>query len=142
MRNYCDRRTHQGANVRAMKTPQEAGQAIREARETLGMTKRAAARAAGISESRWRQIESGVQLKNGVEQPAVTKPETLLQIAKAVGLDPAELLEPNELDPLLTPLAAALDKGEVIDVSEFSERERDMIEAFLSGLKTGRSGRV
>lgn len=142
MRNPCEESAKIGANVAAVKTPQEAGRVIREARENLGLTKRAAARAAGISESRWRQIESGVQKKNGREQSAVTKPETLLAIAKAVGIEPSELLEPHELSPLLTPLVAALDKGEVIDVSDFSENERRLIEAFLAGLRASRKVRV
>lgn len=69
------------------------GRLIEQARVAAGMTKRGAAKAAGISEGRWRQIVSGIQRAGGVDLPVTTKPETLTSMANAVGADPRRVLE-------------------------------------------------
>lgn len=51
------------------------------------VTKRAAARLAGISEGRWRQITTGYQKQGAIRVPANPKRETVISMAKAVGAD-------------------------------------------------------
>jgi hypothetical protein len=65
-------------------TPDE----IEAARKSLGLSKRAAAKRAGISEGRWRQITVGHMRVGGVEVPVNTKPETLEAMARAVSGEP------------------------------------------------------
>lgn len=67
-----------------------AGAAIQQARGTLSI--RAAAQRAGISEARWRHIERGYQIASGRQRlPVNPRPENVVAVARAVGLDPAEL---------------------------------------------------
>lgn len=56
------------------------------------MSKREAARRAGIAEARWRQIVRGTQRISGVDVPVSTRPDTLRRMAAAVGADPAAVL--------------------------------------------------
>jgi hypothetical protein len=64
-----------------------------------GTSKRAAARSAGISEGRWRQIVVGYQLSGGVRIPANPRRETVIAMADAVHLDRATALELAGFDP-------------------------------------------
>lgn len=78
------------------------GAALRHARENYvdpdnpdgprGLTGREAARRAGISESRWRHLETGVQYVGGQARPTSTKAATAATVARVVGLDVAEAL--------------------------------------------------
>ena len=65
-------------------TPDE----IEAARKSLRLSKRAAAKRAGISEGRWRQITVGHMRVGGVEVPVNTRPETLEAMARAVSGEP------------------------------------------------------
>ncbi|WP_196249236.1 helix-turn-helix domain-containing protein [Rhodococcoides fascians] len=113
------------------------GDHIRRARQAMSLSLRKAADRAGISDSRWRQIEKGVQRRNGVDYPAVTTAETLVSIADAVELDAKELLEiagfpPEQADVVTrTPPAA---KSNVIDLNDFPARDAEVIRAFIQGL--------
>lgn len=58
------------------------------------MAIREAARRADISESRWRQVEAGVQrMAGGIEVPVHPRPETLVAMSRAIAADPARALE-------------------------------------------------
>lgn len=61
------------------------GAAVREAREAAGLSVRAAARAADISETRWRQIEAGYQRIGDAQVPVRPSVKTLAAMAVAVG---------------------------------------------------------
>ncbi len=75
------------------KPPQwQAGKILQSARESLSITKREAARRAGISESRWRQLESGCRYSDGKWLPASAPATTLTKAARAVELDPGPVL--------------------------------------------------
>lgn len=125
------------------------GAKIREARETAGMSRRAAAKAATISEARWRQIESGRQRRDGVEVPAVTTAETLTLVARAVDLDPQELLdmaglEPPRPDTGTTQLPSA--SMDMLSGVDFTPREKELMNMFFEwarevGLREGRQNR-
>ncbi|WP_189160747.1 helix-turn-helix domain-containing protein [Lentzea pudingi] len=66
------------------------GELMRTARTRLTLSGREAARRAGISESRWRQLEAVQQPgRDGELQPVSTTTETVLQIAAALALDPS-----------------------------------------------------
>lgn len=74
-------------------SPLPEGELIKLAQIEAGMSARQAAELADISESRWRQIVSGVQRVSRndarVEGPAVT----VARMARAVGLTPERLAE-------------------------------------------------
>lgn len=75
-----------------------AGQLLEAARGS--MSKREAARRAGISEGRWRQIVTGVQrMGKGNVIPTTTKPETLTAMARAVRADVAAVLTAAGFEP-------------------------------------------
>lgn len=62
------------------------------ARSGLRISIREAARRAGISENRWRQVEAGYQtVRAAIRVPAVATAATLAAMAYVVGLTPAEL---------------------------------------------------
>lgn len=67
------------------------GELIKAALEASPLTQRAAARRAGISDTRWRQIVSGYQAIGGVKVPFRTRDETLARMAHAVGVSPEQL---------------------------------------------------
>jgi hypothetical protein len=58
------------------------------------MAIREAARRADISESRWRQVEAGVQkMAGGIEVPVHPRAETVAAMARAISADPRRALE-------------------------------------------------
>lgn len=74
-------------------SPKRVGAALRRAREVAGISKREAARRANVSEATWRNLETGEQpLRTGQVAPMNPRPETLVNAARAVGLEPAEVL--------------------------------------------------
>lgn len=78
------------------------------------MSKREAARRAGIAEARWRQIVRGVQRINGVDVPVSTKATTLARMAQAVGADVGVVLRTAGFDPAVANTTApAEDPGSV-----------------------------
>jgi transcriptional regulator with XRE-family HTH domain len=74
------------------------GHYLREKREAAGLSIRAAARKAGFSEGRWRQLERGYQPSGGERIPANPRPSTVVQAADALGADAEEALKVAGLD--------------------------------------------
>jgi Uncharacterized protein conserved in bacteria len=77
-----------------------AGEMVRARREALGLSKAAAGRRARVSLTTWRQVETG--------QAANPTDHTLVRMARAVLLDPADIMaaagrkyEPAEADHVL-----------------------------------------
>lgn len=69
------------------------GQLLEEGRAALRLSGREAARRAGISESRWRQVIAGTQPgPNGTRIAANPRPRTVLAMAIAVDVDGREAL--------------------------------------------------
>lgn len=118
----------------------EFGVLLRRARTRLKLSVRESARRAGISESRWRQLESGAQPAEGSELTTVsTTPETVLKVSKVVGLDereallhagfvPDDHLRSDEVDAVL--------RREMLDIYDqlsFNQRRAliDFIRSFL-----------
>jgi hypothetical protein len=72
--------------------PPPLGAAIAAACAHAGLSARAAARQAGISEGRWRQITSGYQVVSpGVYAPVRGPAATVARMAAVAGLTPAQL---------------------------------------------------
>jgi len=65
-----------------------------------GMSKREAARRAGISEGRWRQVVTGVQSAGGTTIPVNPRRETLIAMAKAVQADVDDVLKAAGMEPV------------------------------------------
>lgn len=88
------------------------------------LSAREAARRAGISEGRWRQIASGYQVVSaGVYAPVRGPAQTLARMAAVVGVTPAQLRRAGRPDA-----ASALAAGPAVgDVGhELLERVREM----------------
>ncbi|MBF6460206.1 helix-turn-helix transcriptional regulator [Nocardia puris] len=113
------------------------GVRMQEARHALGLSKRRAADIAGISETRWRHLESGVELIRGEPYPVRTTEETVTRVARALQLPPADLLAcaglrlGGESDP---PAGVG---HEHVDVSGLSADDVEKVRAFVAFLKTG-----
>lgn len=74
------------------------GELIEHARGSL--SKREAARRAGISEGRWRQIVTGQQKAGGgIVVPANPRRETVIAMAEAVGVDVDKALRRAGMEP-------------------------------------------
>ncbi len=73
--------------------PQPEGKLITEARKRARLSGREAARRAGISEGRWRQIVNGYMVvTKGVYSPVVGAPaETIARMAQSVDVTPEQL---------------------------------------------------
>lgn len=69
-----------------------AGKLLQHAREHQGLSKAEASRRSGLSESWWRRLETGINIRNGKEIPTVASPETLARAAQAVGLPVSQIL--------------------------------------------------
>lgn len=68
------------------------GSLIEHARAELRISAREAARRADISPTRWRQIVTGLQVKRGQAVPVNPAPRTVVAMALAVLVDPADAL--------------------------------------------------
>ena len=83
------------ATLIAMTTPQQwpAGQLLQHAREREGLSKAEAARRANLSESWWRRLETGVNIRNGKKIPITPTPEAVARAAQAVNLPVNQVLD-------------------------------------------------
>lgn len=87
--------------MRVVSTRPEAppeGQLITAALKRAKMSVRGAAREAGISEARWRQIASGYQTVSGTHVPVTAPAETLARMARVVRVTAEELREAGRSD--------------------------------------------
>lgn len=101
------------------------------------MAIREAARRADISESRWRQVEAGVQkMAGGVEVPVHPRPETVAAMCRAISADVRRGLElaghnPDQYSWLLedgTEVLAETDRMEWFSKLPREEREQVLAE--------------
>ncbi|MBD3778505.1 MAG: helix-turn-helix transcriptional regulator [Micrococcales bacterium] len=77
--------------------PTRAARLIEQRRKQRGMSIREAAKAADLSEGRWRQIAKGYQqLAQGARAPVTTPPATTARMAMAVGVTSDELVAVGE----------------------------------------------
>jgi transcriptional regulator with XRE-family HTH domain len=100
------------------------GTLITDAMRHAHLSAREAARRAGISEGRWRQITGGYQVVSaGVYAPVRGPAATLARMAAVVGVTPAQLKQAGRADAAreLTTVPAAAAAG-----SEVLQRIREM----------------
>ncbi|MFC9874818.1 helix-turn-helix domain-containing protein [Nocardia salmonicida] len=119
------------------------GRRIEAAREGLRLSKRRAAARAGISETRWRQLEAGFNSdpdSDSGRRPVVTTPQTLLKMIEAVEGDANELLPLAGFDPDDPVVEAAFTQGrakeETVDVSDLAPDERAKVAEFAEFLRS------
>lgn len=112
------------------------GALVEARREHLGLSKRQAARIAGISEGRWRQVVSGVQRAGGVAIPVNPRAETVAAMAHAVGVGVPEALAaaglPAELAERLADVDPTLAEVEASNLSD--ETKRRIVAMLRAGL--------
>jgi len=110
------------------------GALITAALRQAGLSAREAARRAGLSEGRWRQITSGYQVVSaGIYAPVRGPAATLARMASVAGVTPAQLEQAGRADAAAALAAApAADAGEAIlrRVREMStDQARDLLAA-------------
>ncbi|WP_067532132.1 helix-turn-helix domain-containing protein [Nocardia crassostreae] len=115
--------------------PREVSEAIRDARQALGLSRDAAARAAGISISLWTQVELGTQYKDDGKVAARTTARTLQAMAKAVGMDPAPLLHRAGFEAPARGESSRRHADAVVDLSGLSDDDLNKVAAFVAGLR-------
>jgi hypothetical protein len=87
------------------------GQLLEHARQkVMHISGREAARLAGMSEGRWRQIVRGVQAKAGMDIPVTAPARTIVAMALAVEVDPAEALRAAGFDVAEEDIQAMADR--------------------------------
>lgn len=85
------------------------GELLEQARLDLGLSTRAAARLASLSDTRWRQVVRGVQVKAGQELPANPTARTVVSMATAVKVDPGQALQAAGLETAAASVQAMVD---------------------------------
>jgi len=110
------------------------GALITAALRQAGLSAREAARRAGLSEGRWRQITSGYQVVSaGIYAPVRGPAATLARMASVAGVTPAQLEQAGRADAAAALAAApAADAGEAIlrRVREMNtDQARDLLAA-------------
>jgi transcriptional regulator with XRE-family HTH domain len=104
------------------------------ARKKLKLSKRQAARRAGISEGTWRQLERGPTLYGGMVHLTEARPENVYAAARAVGVEPEVIFGifgegvPEGLD--FTPYDDRLAKK----ITRLEVRDRDIVERLVDSM--------
>lgn len=83
-----------------MTTPDQwlPGQLLQQAREYNGLSKAEAARRSGLSESWWRRLETGINIRNGQKIRITATPEALAKAAQGVNLPVNQIFEAAGLE--------------------------------------------
>ncbi len=108
------------------------GALLEQAREARGLSKREAARRAGISDGRWRQVVSGEQKSGELTIPVNPRASTVISMARAVGVDEGEALRAAGL-----PEARTEEPRRVIMTE--SSVELDLVERLIAEIYANRS---
>lgn len=112
------------------------GRLMTESRAALRLSKRQAASRAGISETRWRQLEAGFETIRGQNFPVKTTPETVARIASALSQSADKFLSAAGFDPDSFADSGPAGLGvEVVDVSDLSPEDVEKVRAFVGFLK-------
>ncbi|QBJ97437.1 XRE family transcriptional regulator [Rhodococcus sp. ABRD24] len=115
--------------------PREVSEAIRSARQAKGLSRDAAARAAGVSVSLWAQVELGTQYKGENRVDARTTARTLQAMAEAVGMDPVPLLRKTGLNKPATGTPSTSRPQPLLDLTGLSDEDLGRVAAFVAGLR-------
>ncbi|WP_327290242.1 helix-turn-helix domain-containing protein [Streptomyces sp. NBC_01198] len=121
------------------------GQLIKQALVGSRLSQREAARRAGISETRWRQLVSGYQLVSRAKVPVRSPDDTLARMARAVGVTAEQLAGAGregaaavlrEADATAAPLGRGTDPGSASGRSRVEERW-PLVQAVLRQARLG-----
>ena len=123
------------SNRQSAPVPREVSEAIRSTRQAKGLSRAAAARAAGVSVSLWTQVELGTQYKGEKKVDARTTARTLQAMAEAVGVDPAPLLRKTGLDQTAAGAPSTSRPQPLLDLTALSNEDLGMVAAFVAGLR-------
>ncbi len=123
---------------RSAVVPSEVSATLRHARKARDLTMDRAAKAARISASLWTQVESGVQYKRGERVAASTTAETLQAMARAVGIDPAPLLELAGLERTES-VGGVSDAEAIVNLAGLSETDLRQIAVYVNGFRAARN---
>ncbi|MGX7828044.1 helix-turn-helix domain-containing protein [Actinokineospora sp. 24-640] len=103
------------------------GPALRRARNAAGLSQAKAAKRAGVSRALWQQLEAG-ERPDG--RPLRPKPVSLSLVARALDLDPRQVLEMAGLDPTAydpsragRPVASTAEVGELLEMVTEVQRQ-------------------
>ncbi|GAB3670504.1 helix-turn-helix domain-containing protein [Saccharopolyspora tripterygii] len=117
------------------------GPKLRDAREALGLSQRYAAKRAGISQTTWANLETGmVHLGKGMYKPYDSRASTVLAAASVVGLDPSEALRLTGHDPAEGPGfnpygSPTVSQRQLADkLAALSEHQRALVVALIDEL--------
>ncbi|AWN03715.1 immunity repressor [Gordonia phage Jace] len=116
----------------------EVGRLIQQAREDLGLSARAASRIAGIGDGTWRYMEAGYEIKRGQRWPVKPTPVTLAKMARAVGLEPRELLIVAGIRDAEHEPPHGRTSGDAVrelDLSGLDDDDLDQLETLILGLR-------
>jgi transcriptional regulator with XRE-family HTH domain len=119
----------------ALEHQRKVGLRIKAAREGKGLSMNKAAQAAGISPSRWRQIELGYHLVQSKQKPANPSPEMLVAMARTVDLDTANLLKMAGFDPNMVEDDEVPESPIMLDLSGLTPENQARVRGFAEGLK-------
>lgn len=114
------------------------GTFLREQRGKMSI--REAARRADISESRWRQVEAGVQkMAGGIEVPVHPRAETVAAMCEAISADVRRGLElaghnPDQYEWLIRPTHSLADSDSREWFTKLPREEREAVLAELQRL--------
>jgi len=119
------------------------GRELRRRRDDAGLSQRQAAARAGISESKWRQLEHGTMTMSGQAVHVKPRPTTVAAAARAVGLPVARALElsgesPTEHPDLLVDAAPADDR--VPGFAALTERQRAAVVELVASMLAPATG--
>lgn len=98
-------------------SPWPLGRLLETARIDRGLSTKEAARRAGISDTLWRTLERGFELKKGTRFPASPRPETVVKAARIADIDPKTALALAGL-PTVDPA-----EFEVLDLAGVSDEQ-------------------
>ncbi|WP_158608009.1 helix-turn-helix domain-containing protein [Nocardia panacis] len=113
----------------------EFGRLVQEARERARLSKREAAKRAGISEARWRQLELGYETVRGQTLPVRTTPETVSGIAETTGADRRQLLAAAGFDPAVADVPVGL-MPQTIYVGGLAADDIEKVRSYVAFLKS------
>lgn len=108
---------------------------VTKARKAKGLSRRAAAKLAGISASTWDNIERSyyVSSRTGETTPTTPTAENLIKIAEPLGINPENLLNIAGYPPEAASIALpAPPTTEVIDISDMEPDEQTEMRDFLA----------
>lgn len=107
----------------------------RESHRPRKLSMREAARRAGLSESHWRHVEAGYELKGGHRIPVKASAGTLARMASATGVTPAQLRDAGR-DDAAALLAEAGELAETGVIRGLAPAEVELVEAFLQAVRS------